>query len=301
MRKSLKLIILILLSHVHVRAQDEFLWWVEKHDWDGISHWSRYMTFSTSFMGPSALPVPEVRKGNFEKRFEVEQMAGAHFSKGENTLDFFSRVLLPIAESKAALEFFVMPLEFFDTDTITRDVRAARTREGKGHSGGDIYIASLIQIASGRKNFPDIMLELTLRTASGTRLRDARHTDAPGYYMNLSSGKTISLGQDRKDSLRPHVMAGFYSWQTNDPDHFQNDAFLYGAGLDYIRDAFSVSATLSGYSGYLNNGDSPLVFRAEGKWGFRNKDIKLWYRKGLKDFDYQSIRVGVILHFSMKS
>ena len=129
---------LFLLHSFSSRAGEDFDWWVRIHHWDGHTPWHLYMTMSTSFLGPNALPVPEVKNGILGSSLEVEQSAGAHFSKGDHTQDFYSRAYLPLFEHKIALEMYVVPLEFFQTDTVTRDVRAARGKSGKGSAGGDI-------------------------------------------------------------------------------------------------------------------------------------------------------------------
>lgn len=296
--RSFRLVLLfVLFTPVLLRAQDDFAWWNTIHHWDGHTSWVQYVPIAPAFMGPNALPVPQVQNGSTAGDIEVEQLAGAHFSKGDKTQDFFSRVSVPLMPARASVEFYVVPYERFSTDTLTRDLRAARTRSGKGSAGGDIYFSTQISLVKDKSSWPDVALELACRTASGTRLRDARYTDAAGYFFDLSFGKSITLDTEKKRSLRLYAMGGFYTYQTYDIENLQNDCVLYGLGanLDFTR--FSFDQQFAGYAGYLHNGDHPAVYRAALRWKHAHVDWKLIYQWGLNDFPYQTLRAGVIVHY----
>jgi hypothetical protein len=81
----------------------------------------------------------------------------------------------------------------------------------------------------------------------------ARYTDAPGYHFDFSFGKFLST--DKKWKLA--VMAGFYVWQLNTSG--QDDAVLYGGGLEYNDKSWQYRLHCRGYSGYRNNGDRPVI------------------------------------------
>ncbi|HNQ61735.1 MAG TPA: hypothetical protein PKJ62_05035 [Bacteroidia bacterium] len=300
MQKIALFIVLITCFFSELKAQTEYAWWNDKHQWDGHTSWIQYMTMSTSFMGPNALPVPEVRTGALYNELEVEQLLGAHFSKGDKTQDFFSRLYVPISQGKVALEAFVVPFELYSMDTTTRDQRAARTRSGEGNAGGDIYFATHVQILQDKEAWPDIALELSFRTASGTRLSDARYTDGSGYYMDLSFGKSFALASEKNIELRVFAMGGFYSYQTYDELHLQNDAFLGGGGIALYTRKISFMHSISGYRGYLNIGDRPMVYKTAFQWKHRKLDAKIWYQWGLNDFPYQSVRFGVVYHLPIR-
>ncbi len=299
MKTSILFTAVFVLLFQNSKAQDDYSWWNEIHQWDGHTPWNQYMTISTSFFGPNALPVPEVKKGNLSEELEFEIAGGLHFGAGDKTQDFFTRLYIPLAEGKVAIEGFLVPLEFFEMDTVTRDERAARTKSGKGHAGGDIYISTQIQLLEDKEKWPDIALELAFRTASGTRLSDARFTDGPGYYMDFSFGKSIALAEERDIELRLYLMLGLYVYQTYDLEHLQNDAWMEGVGAELNFKKFSLSQTLSGYQGYLDIGDKPLNYKASLNWKGRKFDAKLWYQLGLNDYPYQSLRAGVIYHIAL--
>jgi hypothetical protein len=244
-------------------------------------------------MGPNALPVPEVGTGRIDSSAELELAGEYHFSAGDRTKNFFTRGIIPLYKNRAAVSLAVVPYEWFSTDTLTRDTRAARTRSGKGGAGGDIYFFSEYQILRDRLHGPDLNFRACFRLASGTNLRNARYTDGPGYFFDISAGKNLKLGNN---TLRYYGMAGFYAYQTFDLQHLQNDCFLYGAGADLVVRHFLISQAVAGYSGYLDIGDRPLVYRAKIRW-LRNKfDWNLSYQWGLHDYAFQRFRFGVIFH-----
>jgi len=143
--------------------------------------------------------------------------------------------------------------------------------------------------------WPDILLGVTLRTASGGGLGNARYTDAPGYYFDLSAGKTFF--EDRKVSLRPYVMLGFYVWQTNVEIWAQNDAFLYGVGVSLLNKKMEFSAKYGGYKGYIGNGDAPMVLRANAIFKLPKTHFKLSFQQGLQDYEYSTLSLGTVFFF----
>lgn len=294
----IRCIIFILLSSYSFSstAQDEdYTWWNDKHNWDGVTNWARYMTYSPAYFGPNALPVPEIRDATIERRVNLETRADLHFSTGDNTQNLFLKLIYPFWDGRVALELHGVPLEHFKMDTITRDERAGRDLEAEGIAAGDLNIGMLIQLLRGHKHWPDILLGITLRTASGGNLGNARYTDAPGYYFDLSMGKTFF--SDKKVSLRPYVLLGFYVWQTNRDDWRQNDAILYGLGLSLFNDKFECNAKYGGYKGYIDNGDAPMVIRANAIYKIPKTHFKLSFQQGLQDFEYSTVSLGAVFYF----
>lgn len=275
-------------------AQDDMGWWNERHQWDGISPWVNYLTLSPKFMGPNALPVPEIRSGMLRNNLEVETRFGGYGSRGDNTFDTYGRVNVPLCNGRVALEGWVTALEYFETDTTTRDLRAARTRSGKGTAGGDIHFSTQVQLVKDKAGWPDLLLELTMRTASGTRLRDARYTDAPGYWFSVSAGKEKKTGGKLITAIRPYALLGFYSYQTHDVFQPQNDCLLYGAGIDLTTECFVWSHQWGGYAGYLRNGDQPMVYRSLVRFHSKIADVVFRLQFGLHDFEYRSLHCGFV-------
>lgn len=277
-------------------AQDDgYAWWNEKHNWDGVTNWWKYMTYSPAYMGANALPVPEIRNATIEKKVNLETRGDFHFSKGDNTQNLFLRLRYPLWDGRIAIELYGVPIEHFKTDTITRDERAARDYDAEGWAAGDLYIGTLIQLVRDHKSWPDILLGITLRTATGGGLGNARFTDTPGYFFDVSFGKSFDVSPKLK--LRPYVMLGFYVWQTNRDDYRQNDAFLYGVGLSLYNEKFECNAKYGGYKGYIGNGDAPMVFRANAIYKLPKTHLKLSFQQGLQDYEYSTVSFGAVFFF----
>jgi len=274
---------------------DSYDWWNNKHNWDGISPWYSYLTYSAAYFGPNALPVPEIRDARIDSLMSLEGSADLHFSSGDNTQNLFLKFRYPFFGGKVAIELFGVPIEHYTMDTVTRDERAARCYDCEGTAMGDLYISTIIQILRDKGAWPDLVLGFTLRTASGNLLGDARYTDAPGYYFDLSAGKSYKLSPRFK--IRPHMMLGFYVYQTNLDNFRQNDAFLYGLGVSAYSASYEFNAKWGGYKGYINNGDAPMVIRANAIYKLRKIHLKLGLQQGLNDFEYTSFRLGTIFHF----
>lgn len=291
MKKAL--IFILVISSFTCQAQIDYSWWNQIHHWDGITSWQNYMTISSAYLGPNALPVPENSKGIVDSSAQFEIGADLHFNKGDHTQDGFVRGFLPFNEYRFALSLEVIPIEFFQTDTIIRDMRASRGRSGKGKAGGDIYFTTYVQVLRDHANLPDISIRAALRTASGTNLGEARYTDGPGYYFDLSIGKNIKLKNDW--SMRWYGMIGFYVYQTFDILHLQDDCLLYGGGIDLNYKNFFLSEELTGYSGYLKNGDKPQVFRSSLGWNGKKVLVKASLQNAIRDFPSERVRFSVAI------
>jgi hypothetical protein len=273
--------------------EESYEWWNNKHGWDGVTNWARYLIYSPAYMGPNALPVPEIRDALISREISLESRAEMHFSSGDNTQNIFMKLHYPLLDGRVALEFYGVPAEHFATDTLTRDERRGRDKDARGFAAGDLYVGSLLQLLRNHRHWPDLLLGISLRTASGGNLGNARYTDAPGYFFDLSMGKSFKLQENL--SIRPCLMAGFYVWQTNRDDYRQNDAFLYGLGISLSGKGMSLNTALGGYKGYIGNGDAPMVFRAHASRKLGNTLLKLTFQQGLHDFRYTTAGLGVVV------
>lgn len=265
----------------------------EIHNWDGVTHWSRYMIISPGYLGPNALPVPEIRNGLIYPSTFIELGGDLHFSKGDNTQDIYTRFQYVFPGNLVAIELYFVPFEHFKMTTETRDERVSRGKSGEGNAVGDVNITTIIQVLKEKKNFPDILLSINFKTASGTGLDNARYTDHMGYHFDLSFGKTYLAGKRKTISLRPYLLVGFYAWQTNRRDNRQDDAFLYGGGLDLSYQDLKFTNCLGGYIGYFGNKDKPMVYRFKTTWRINRINLLVQFQQGLQDFEYSSIRFGL--------
>jgi len=311
LNKSFSLILVVLLMCKLARCQDDAAWWNETHHWDGITPWQEYIVYSPSYLGPNALTIPYTQKGIVKDRYEFHIGFNGHFSKGDNTQDIYLRLYYPVLKNTVAIELYGVPVEHYDLDEKTSIERRIRHRKGEGFASGDLYFSTIVQILRKDKYF-DLAFRMACKTASGGKLSDARFTDAPAYFFDLSAGKDIIFQNKWLDEMCLHTMAGFYSWQMNLPNNQQNDAFLYGAGLDMIFKSFRWDNSIEGYLGYFGKrliiagdptemvrfNDRPMIFRTQLVRTAKLLDLILGYQKGINNFKFQTINLSFLFHLN---
>ncbi|PPK87304.1 hypothetical protein CLV84_0242 [Neolewinella xylanilytica] len=291
-RPTLPFLLALVVFPLFGRAQD-YGWWNDTHDWDGVSPWRSYLTLAPAFMGPNALPVPDVRNGRIEEALRLRVAGEAHFGHGDRTQNLYLEGHIPLFSDRVGLHLQYVPLERYAMTPTIRDERAARDFDGKGWASGDVYVATHVQLLRGHARLPDLLLAINLKTASGNKLSAARYTDTPGYSFDLSAGKTYPVGETEL-SVRPHAQIGFYVWQTFQDNYYQNDAVQYGLGCDVRFRGLTLTPALGGYYGYLGNGDRPLVVRLDlTTERERGVDYFLRLQRGLADYPYTSVRIGL--------
>ena len=184
----------LLLLSLNVNGQnsgEDYTWWNELHGWEeGDPGWRNWIKITPGYLGPNALPVPEVKRGFLNSKTEFEITASGHFLKGDPTQDISGRLYVPFAQSKIAVELYGVIIEHFAFSEEIRNERFARIEDGKGVAFGDLYFSTLIQLSKDRK-FPNTLLRMAAKTASGNQLEGARYTDSPGYFFDLSFSENI--------------------------------------------------------------------------------------------------------------
>jgi hypothetical protein len=274
---------------------EDYIWWNIKHGWEpGKPGWRNYMRITPGYLGPNALPVPDMKKGIVPLGTNLEIGFDYHFMEGDPTQDVFARYYHSFAEGKIAFELYGVVAEHYAMSDFIRDERISRDFDGKGFANGDLYFSTLIQVVKGRK-FPDTMFRMAGRTASGNKLEGARYTDSPGYFFDFSFSESYT-GKSENITFVPFTSFGFYSWQTNDELNLQNDALMYGAGADIKWLQWTISNSISGYSGYKKERDKPMVYTFDLNHQMKNKTIRLQYLHGLRDWTYRTVKLSVILN-----
>lgn len=272
---------------------EDYKWWNLKHDWQiGMRDWRGLMHITPGYLGPNALPVPDVKKGIVQAGTNFELGFDFHFQTGDPTQNLFAKYYRSFADNKIAIELYGVVVEHYAMSEFIRDERIARDFDGKGIANGDLYFSTLLQVIKGKK-FPDTMLRMVGRTASGSQLEGARYSDSPGYFFDLSFSKEYP-GRNENMSFLPFASLGFYSWQTNDDLNLQNDAYMYGAGADLKWSRWSVSNSISGYSGYKKERDKPMVYTFDLNRSMKNQTLRLQYLYGFRDWNYQTIKFSII-------
>lgn len=290
-------ILLLFLTPLLVNAEEDWTWWNVKHGWQpGMRDWRGLLHITPGYLGPNALPVPEMRKGFVPAGSHIETSVDVHFREGDPTQNISAKYYRSFADNRIAIELYGVMLEHYAMSDSIRDERIARDYDGKGFSMGDFYFSTLLQLIRGRK-FPDTMLRLAGRTASGGQLEAARYSDSPGYFIDMSLSKEYK-GSGGRMVFRPYTSFGFYSWQTNDDLNLQNDALMYGVGADLEWSRWMISNSLSGYSGYKQERDRPMVYTFDLNRSLKRHTLRLQYLYGLRDWTYQTIKFSVVWNLS---
>lgn len=285
----------IVLFCTNLIAQD-YAWWNNKHQWDGHTHWTAYIIYSPGYMGPNALPVPLMNADRLDGQHAFEWGTAGYLTHGEYTANLFYRGRYDIGNGLAAVEISHIAVEYYQMDSLIRDERRARSYDARGFATGDVNITTLLTLVRDHK-WPDVVLRINLRTASGGKLRDARHTNSPGYYFDLSMGKDLNFRKAKSHTLRWYGMLGFYVWQTDYTDNRQNDAILAGSGLALSGSDYRLAAETAGYFGYRNERDSPIVVRLMYEVQYNNTKLKLMYQKAVHDLYHHHLSLSTVLLF----
>ena len=277
-------------------AQRDMSW---QNDYpNSIIDWSQYIELSPQYMGPYALPVPSIYEGRIEEDSEVS--AGytyySHQDGDAPTHSTNTRFYYPIA-GRVAVELTLMPFESFSYSDAMADYLHAYGTSGTGT--GDLYINTYIQLVKQTQKRPDVTVRYGLKTASGSHVNNARHTNSPGYFMDLAVGKDVF--SDEVQQLRFYALAGLYVWQLLDYSNMQNDAFLYGLGTSYFNQGWKVKWDFGGYYGYKMNGDKPLVMRLQLDAPINDQlTLRFLYENGINDFPYKGYHAKLVYHFRNK-
>ncbi|MDH6533518.1 hypothetical protein D0T51_00780 [Parabacteroides sp. 52] len=254
------------------------------------------LVYSPRYFGPNAFPIPELRSGLVGSRIEAEVRGEYHYYTGDKTKDIYGRVLLPFVKGRAGVEVSFVFKEDYKMTPETRDERNAIETESPISYNGDIVVTSFFQLLRSEK-WVDAMVSINLKTASGGRLCDARHTDAASYWFDMTLGKNLFVSKDKHFSLRAQAMMGFYCWMTNDRVHRQNDAISYGGGLTGTYRNVTLSTDISGFHGYENNGDRPMIWRNNLRYEIKKNILSFRYNRGMKDRLYDTYSLAYIRCF----
>lgn len=280
------------------RDTGDYEWWIKIHQWDGYTPWLHMITTTAKYFGPNALPVPQINEARISSTMYLKFRPEMHLSQGDNTFDLYSSFKAPIGK-RADIHFFMVPVEYFSMDTITRDERFVRHRVPKGFAAGDLWFGTNIQLVKDHGRWPDMVLSLYCKTASGGALEWARYTDTPGYSFLVAFGKKVYKNDEKKSSFRIFGHGGLFVYQTWSLVNPQMDAIAYGIGGRWERNNFYLKGSFAGYWGYWGTGDRPSVVRIN--LGTQHKKVNwgLYYQGALYDTKYQSF--GISTTFVLKS
>lgn len=276
----------VIVSTISAQAQD-FEWWSRNVNWDGISPWNKYIIYNAANLGPNALPVPRLSNGRIDSLNSVSISTMYHHMKGDHTGNFALYGNYVIVNDRISLDAFWVPFEVFNvTHQLKEQRKVVHHAYYKTSAIGDVHINFNINLLNKIKDKVQLSLRTGYRYATSTRYEAARMTNAPGYYFDVSASRKFHP----QSKWMYAAMAGMYVWQL--PLGLQNDAFLFGGGIEYNNKQFQLQTNITGYLGYMKNGDQPIVYRLRAG---RNKKGMNWFaqfQQGLHDFKYTTGEVG---------
>jgi len=271
-------------------------WWIELHGWEEGNDWTEKMIYTTSFFGPNAFPVPEIQDAKLPDKHTAEVSSDIFWGYGDQTQSISTKLSYVFIPGRLVVSGWGVIFEHYKTTTEVRDSRASIIEDAKGTILiGDFYISTLISLIKEKKYIPALNLDLVLKTSSSSSPKGARFFDTPGYYFNLTAGKSKNFSDSFVDELKVSGNIGFLCYQTN--KYYQNDAPLYGLGLDVVSGNFTLQNILAGYSGWLNKGDRPLVYRLKLSYKKGNYGFFSQYQHSLRDYPFKRLQTGFSIDF----
>lgn len=246
------------------------------------------------YFGPNAFPIPDMLDGRTQSTLRLELAGDGYWSYRQfnRTADLFARVSIPLFTDRVNLTVWMPVMEWYEQDNA------------RGHGAGDVYLSTDVAILKNIIKAPQIALRVAMKTASGGDFDKWRHYDSPGYFFDVSAGKSIYVGKNKSSSvlykedknveLRLSGSVGFLCWQTDNGR--QNDAVSYGLQLLVKAQYISLKETFSGYEGWEQAGDRPMSIKTQVSGHIKGFEPYVVYQYGIKDYPFHQIRVGLVYH-----
>ena len=252
--------------------------------------------YSPAYFGPNANPVNEFTGASIPAKTTISLSGSYYFGFGDYTRNANFKVEIPLLPERVSLKIWN---SIFENYCVTQAVYDERQMEGgnlQGTTNGDIYVQTRILITQEKRYMPNIILNSTLKSASGSNFAQRRYFDTPGYYFDVEIGKSIHTKSKVISEIRAVANLGFLCWETTNST--QNDAPMYGGKVILSNKLFDYENVLSGYYGWMNNGDAPLIYSS--KLTFKQSKINFFaqYQYGINDFPYHHIRAGISFQLS---
>ena len=254
--------------------------------------------YAPAWFGPNANPVPEFTDGRIPAKTTVSLMGDYYFGYGDETKNGYFKIEIPLVAERVSFKIWSTVFEHYK---VTPELSDYRQMNGNlsGKSNGDFYVQTRISLLKEKKYAPAIILNSTLKTASGTNFNERRYFDTPGYYFDVEFAKSKHTKGKFINELRAVGNLGFLCWETTGSR--QNDAPMYGAKIILGNQNWKLDNTLSGYWGWMHTsatygadyGDAPLVYAAKLTIMRNKMDYFAQYQYGINDFPYHQLRLGI--------
>ncbi len=296
--RSLHLIAVICCNFLYSSAQS-IGWWENVVHWDGVTHWERYINYMPGFLGPNALPVPHISNGSIDSINSFGFSGNYHFSKDDHTQNVSIYANYCLVKNKISFDVFAVPVEHFTMSHLLKEERKVfALHYYDRYAMGDVYLNTNIQLINNPIKRIQSALRIGYRFAS-SQIGAARFSDAPGYYFDISFSKTFHTAS----ALKWIAMAGGYVWQCDNIiiRQRQDDAFLFGSGLEWNKTNTRIQTYIAGYRGYHpQSRDKPYLFRISLDKRTRRNNWFFQFQQGLHNFNYSSIEARLRFNFKNK-
>ena len=225
-------------------------------------------------------------------------MGDYYFGYGDETKNGYFKIEIPLVAERVSFKIWSTVFEHYK---VTPELSDYRQMNGNlsGKSNGDFYVQTRISLLKEKKYAPAIILNSTLKTASGTNFNERRYFDTPGYYFDVEFAKSKHTKGKFINELRAVGNLGFLCWETTGSR--QNDAPMYGVKIIAGNQNWKLDNTLSGYWGWMHTsatygadyGDAPLVYAAKLTIMKSKMDYFAQYQYGINDFPYHQLRLDI--------
>lgn len=279
------------------------------------------------YFGPNAFPVPDMLDGAVVPTLRAT--LGADYARGDfgdRATSAMLHLRLPLFTSRANLAVWLPVVEGYRlTPEWKEHARIADNPTTQGCEVGSAFVSTDVVVLTEARRRPLITVRAALKTASEDDWTTARYYDCPGYFFDAAVGKGLHFAGSALHELRVAASGGFLCWQTDNGR--QNDATMYAVGLkarfgapaaggagDNARRGveYELSQDFRGYSGWEADGDRPMVvktrfaaeiplYKSSGAPRRCSLAPFVSYEKGLRDYPYQRLEVGLSIDFDILS
>ena len=286
-------IVFVFFGLANARAQS-FEWWRDNVNWDGTTHWWKYLTTSPRYFGPNAFTVPQLNNGSADSTLSLGASAAFHFMKGDQTQNLTLYGNYTTKNNSISIDAQFVPHERFRLSHELKTERKVYYQDYyRTSTTGDVIVNTVFQIFPKWRDKVQLAMRVGVRMPSGGALGAARYADVPGYWIDAGAGIPF-----KNSNWKWTHMMGFLVWQTNSDNLRQNDAFLFGTGAEWNKNDFRLQIHAAGYLGYKNDGDKPVVLRCNIERKRKKTLYFLRLQQGIHDFKYFSGEAGAKLLFA---
>lgn len=258
---------------------------------------------SPEYFGPYSFPVPELLEGRICDNIHLEVSGDRVQSPdlGDLTSAVTFKASLPLWTDRAALTIWGEMHEWYDETPAARTYRRVSAEYPlKGEDAGTVYYSLDMLLLKEKFLRPSIALRAATQSATGDKYEVARHYDAPGYFFDISAGKSVSLPLN--SSIRLSATAGFVCWQIDRGR--QNDALMLGAKASFNSPVLTLSAEYGEYSGLEGKknsdaGDRPKAFTTEARLHIGRVSPFVRWQQGINDWPFSLVRAGIAIDFNV--